>query len=140
MNWLESFLEEDPTGEDQSEFSVALLELPKDEIETVRSSFEQDLGEQAVFLPHEKGLIVALPNGNIGQGVAELQGAAARLPAAYLSHLKMGITGVSAERRGIDSNTVLAEMQYALSNSDQNNNISIFDANDQIFNWQRNNT
>ena len=140
LNWLGDFLGSREAENHTGEISLALLELPKDNIETVRSSFEQDLGDKAAFMPHEKGLIVALPNDNFGQGVAELQGAAGRLPSAYLSNLKMGITGVSAERQGIEPDTVLSEMQYALANSDRNNNISIFDTNDQVFNWQRNNT
>ena len=140
LNWLGDFLGSREAENHTGEISLALLELPKNNIETVRSSFEQDLGDKAAFMPHEKGLIVALPNDNFGQGVAELQGAAGRLPSAYLSNLKMGITGVSAERQGIEPDTVLSEMQYALANSDRNNNISIFDTNDQVFNWQRNNT
>ena len=141
LNWLGGFLGNDRESEKQtSEISVALLELPQNDIETVRTSFEQDLGDKAAFMPHENGLIVALPDDNFGQGVTKLQSAAGRLPTAYLSNLKMGITGISAERHGIDPDTVLSEMQYALANSDRNNNISIFDTNDQVFNWQRNNT
>ncbi len=139
LSWLENFLEDQKANfaeNDTPELSVALLETDKTDVEIVRASLEQDLALKASILPNDNGMSIVLPCKNIQYGIEELQNAAGRLPFSYLKNLKMGITGVSAVRSNVEPAIVLAEMEYALANSDQDNNISIFDANDQVFNQQ----
>ncbi|WGK68452.1 hypothetical protein P0082_08160 [Candidatus Haliotispira prima] len=143
LSWLSNFLNEQEAGTEivgessRQHLLAALLEIPDEDIEIVRASFEQDLFPEASVLNHERGLTVFLPGDNIQQSIEALQSTASRLPASYLKNLRMGITGVSTERSHIEPATVLDEMRYALANCDEDSNISIFDANDQVFNRQR---
>ena len=144
LNWIGDFLEnqkDQPAAEEDTspDLSVALLQTLEEDVEIVRASLEQDLAAlQASILPHQHGMAILLPSKNIHEGIEQLQNAASRLPASYLKNMKMGITGISAARKDIGAETVLTELEYALTNCDAENNISIFDANDQIFNQRQN--
>ncbi len=144
IHWLQNFLADQKSTVENADnttpdLSAALLEVPDDDIEIIHASFEQDLTLEAFVLPHDKGLTVFLPCAKIHEGIEQLQDSAARLPASYLKNLKMGITGISAQRSDVEPELVLQEMEYALSNCDDENNISIFDANDQVFHQQQQN-
>ena len=141
LTWLDNFLKEQRANSNILEFAVALLETdgPPD-VETVRALLEQYLALKASILTNDKGMAIFFPCKNIQDGIEELQSAASKLPAIYLKSLKMGITGISPARSDMDPATVLSEMEYALAHCDEVNNISIFDANDQVFNQQRNKT
>ena len=144
LNWIGDFLEnpkDQPAAEEDTspDLAVALLQTLEEDVEIVRASLEQDLAAlQASILPHQHGMAILLPSKKIHEGIEQLQNAASRLPASYLKNMKMGITGISAARKDIGAETVLTELEYALTNCDAENNISIFDANDQIFNQRQN--
>ena len=140
LSWLENFLEaqkvDQETEENMPGLLTALLETNEDDIEIVRDTLEHDLLSQASILPNNKGMLIFFSCEDIQNGIEELQSAVSTLPGSYLKNLKMGITGVSTARSNAEPSTVLSEVEYALSSCDETNNISIFDANDRIFNQQ----